>query len=458
MSINKSSTIVNDLTEGSVFRKLIIFAVPMIIANLLQTLYNMVDMIVIGQFVGSTGLSAVSVGADIAHLPAAFALGFGNAGQVIISQFVGAGDKKSTSRTVGTLFSFVLLGAVLFTVIGVLFIDTFLAMMNTPAEAFELAKIYCLTCFAGMVFNFGYSLVSAILRGMGDSRHPLMFIAIAAVTNLVLDLIFVAIFGLSTFGAALATVIAQALSFISAIVFLYRHREAFGFDFRRESFKPDRFIFGKLIKLGIPMSFQTAAILTSMMVVNAFVNVYGVIASAVNGIGNKLALVMSIASNSLTTTGATMIGQTLGARKTDRVTRIFNISMLLNMSFGSLLSAAIIFFPNDIFGLFNTDVRVLEMAVRFIPFAVMGYMGYALRTPFFSLMYGIGFSKMNLAVGLIDGVLCRIGLAMLLGLKAGMGIEGFWLGSALAGFVPVLLIGPYYFSGKWKTRKLFTAA
>ena len=454
----KRASLANDLTDGPVPRTLISFALPMILSNLLQTVYSMVDMVVIGQFVGSVGLSAVSIGADIALLPAAIAIGFANAGQIIISQFVGAGDKKSVTRTIGTLFTTVLLASVLFTAICFTFNDSLLALMNTPGEAYKLASRYCMTCYSGFFFTFGYTLVSAILRGMGDSRHPLMFIAIAAVSNLVLDLIFVAVFKWSTFGAALATVIAQAISFVTAITFLYRRRESFGFDFKREGFKPDRFIFGRLVRLGVPMSFQVAAILASMMVVNAYVNVYGVVASAVNGVGNKLTHVTTIVSSSLTTTGATMIGQTLGAGKVERVPRIFNFSLLLSLTFGLLLSIATVIFPREIFGLFNSDSDVLDMAVIYIPYAVMGYLGYGVRTPFFSLIYGLGFAKMNMIIGLVDGVLCRIGLAMLFGITAGMGIRGFWLGNGLAGFVPVLIIGTYYVSGRWKTRKLFTAA
>ena len=450
----KQPEMVRDLTTGPVSRTLVLFALPMLLANLLQTVYNMVDMVVIGQFVGSGGLAAVSIGADILHMPTFIAMGFCNAGQVIISQFVGAGDTKSVARTIGTMFTVLLLGSLALTVICFIGSDAFLNLMNTPAEVFSMARDYSLTCFAGLFFTFGYLLVSAILRGMGDSRHPLIFISIAAVTNLILDLIFVAVFNWSAFGAALATVIGQAISFIISIVYLYRHKESFGFDFKLKSFKVDRSIFKKYMKLGVPMCVQSVAINFSMLFVNAYINAYGVVAAAVTGIGGKLTLVTSVVSSSLSTAGAAMVGQSLGAGKTERVPRVISFSMLVNLVFASLLTALTVFMPRQIFGLFNTDPEVLEMALIFIPCAVLNYYGFALRAPFFSLINGVGNAKLNLSVGLLDGVVGRIGLAMLLGITAAMGIEGFWYGNVLAGYIPIIIGGVYYFFGNWKTQKL----
>ena len=445
---------VRDLTTGSVPRTLVAFALPLFLANLLQMVYNMVDMVVIGQFVGSSGLAAVSIGADIIHMPTFLAMGFCNAGQVIISQFVGAGDTKSVTRTIGTMFTILLSLSLALTAVCFLWADTFLGLMNTPPEAFALARDYSLTCYAGLFFTFGYSLVSAILRGMGDSRHPLVFIAIAAITNLILDLVFVAVFKWAAFGAALATVIGQSISFIISVIFLYKRKEQFGFDFKPESFKVDRFILSRFLRLGIPMSLQSIAINFSMIFVNAYINAYGVIASAVTGIGGKLSLVPSIVSSSFSTGGAAMIGQCLGAGKTDRVPRVISFSMLVNLTFATLLTLLTVLLPRQIFGLFNNDSQVLEMAMTYIPCAVLSYYGFALRSPFFSLINGVGHAKLNLSVGLLDGVVCRIGLALLLGISAGMGISGFWYGNVLAGYVPFFIGGAYYIFGKWRTQNL----
>ena len=452
MASKSSDTLIRDLTQGSVTRLLLIFAFPLLCSNLLQTVYNMVDMIVIGQFVGREGLSAVSIGGDVLHFLTFLVMGFSNAGQVILSQYIGAGNRDRIRGTIGTMFTVTFISAVGLTIVCYLGLDAFLHAMNTPAECFDYARQYGLTCVLGLVFIYGYNLVSAILRGMGDSKHPFIFIAVATVVNLVLDLVFVAGLGMGPFGAALATVIGQGVSFLWAIFYLYRHKESFGFDFKPASFKPDPEVLPKLIRLGLPMILQSAAINFSMLFVNSYINSYGVVASAVTGVGNKLGSITAVVTNALSTAGSSMVGQNLGAEKFHRVPKIIGVSMVIDLAFAALLSFLTICFPRTIFGLFNSDPQVLDMSMTYIPVAVLLYVGFAMRSPFFALINGSGNAKLNLIVGLLDGVICRVGLAMLMGLAMGMGIMGFWLGNAFAGYMPFLIGGVYFLTGKWKRR------
>ena len=452
MASKSSDTLIRDLTQGSVTRLLLIFAFPLLCSNLLQTVYNMVDMIVIGQFVGREGLSAVSIGGDMLHFLTFLVMGFSNAGQVILSQYIGAGNRDRIRGTIGTMFTVTFISAVGLTIVCYLGLDAFLHAMNTPAECFDYARQYGLTCVLGLVFIYGYNLVSAILRGMGDSKHPFIFIAVATVVNLVLDLVFVAGLGMGPFGAALATVIGQGVSFLWAIFYLYRHKESFGFDFKPASFKHDPEVLPKLIRLGLPMILQSAAINFSMLFVNSYINSYGVVASAVTGVGNKLGSITAVVTNALSTAGSSMVGQNLGAEKYHRVPKIIGVSMVIDLAFAVLLSFLTICFPRTIFGLFNSDPQVLDMSMTYIPVAVLLYVGFAMRSPFFALINGSGNAKLNLIVGLLDGVICRVGLAMLMGLAMGMGIMGFWLGNAFAGYMPFLIGGVYFLTGKWKRR------
>ena len=445
---------IRDLTEGSVTKLLLIFAFPLLCSNLLQTVYNMVDMIVIGQFVGSTGLSAVSIGGDVFHCLTFLVMGFSNAGQVLLSQYIGAGNRERVKGTIGTMFTLILSCAIVLSILGLIFVQPLLRLINTPDGAFPDALQYVRTCMYGLIFIYGYNLVSAILRGMGDSRHPFMFIAVATVTNLILDLVFVAGFKMGAFGAALATVLGQSLSFIWALIYLFRNREAFGFDFKPSSFRIDKEVLPRLIKLGLPMCLQSAAIQISMLFVNSFINAYGVVACAVTGVGNKLGSITAVVTNALSTAGSSMVGQNIGAKKYDRVPRIIGVSMILDMAFAALLSVLTVCFPRTIFGVFNSDPEVLDMAMTYIPVAVLLYVGFGMRSPFFALINGCGNAKLNLTVGLMDGVICRIGLALLLGLVCNMGIMGFWLGNAFAGYVPFFVGGVFFVTGLWKTDKL----
>lgn len=379
-------------------------------------------------------------------------MGFSNAGQVILSQYIGAGNRDRIRGTIGTMFTVTFISAMGLTIVCYLGLDAFLHAMNTPEECFDYARQYGLTCVLGLVFIYGYNLVSAILRGMGDSKHPFIFIAVATAVNLVLDLVFVAGLGMGPFGAALATVIGQGVSFLWAIFYLYRHKESFGFDFKPASFKPDPEVLPKLIRLGLPMILQSAAINFSMLFVNSYINSYGVVASAVTGVGNKLGSITAVVTNALSTAGSSMVGQNLGAEKYHRVPKIIGVSMVIDLAFAALLSFLTICFPRTIFGLFNSDPQVLDMSMTYIPVAVLLYVGFAMRSPFFALINGSGNAKLNLIVGLLDGVICRVGLAMLMGLAMGMGIMGFWLGNAFAGYMPFLIGGVYFLTGKWKRR------
>lgn len=452
--MENNKTMARDLTQGSVTKLLLTFAFPLLCSNLLQTVYNMVDMVVIGQFVGKTGLSAVSIGGDVLGLLTFLVMGFSNAGQVILSQYIGAGRYDRVKGTIGTMFTLTFGMALVLSVACGLFLDRFLILMNTPEECLQYAWDYSFICILGLVFIYGYNLVSAILRGMGDSKHPLMFIAVATVVNLVLDLAFVAGLGMGPGGAALATVIGQGVSFIWAIIYLYRRKEAFGFDFKLSSFRPDRAVLPQLVKLGLPMCLQSAAIHLSMLFVNSYINSYGVVASAVTGVGNKLGSITAVVTNALSTAGSSMVGQNLGAEKYHRVPKIIGVSAVLDMAFALVLTALTVFFPRAIFGLFNSDPEVLDMAMTYIPVAVLLYIGFAARSPFFALINGSGNAKLNLIVGLLDGVVCRVGLAMLMGLVMDMGIMGFWLGNAFAGYVPFLIGGVYFLTGRWKRKRI----
>ena len=439
-----------DLTEGSVPKLLLTFAAPLFVSNALQAVYNIVDMIVVGQVIGGSGMSAVSTGGNILHLLTFVAMGFSSAGQVIIAREVGMRNNDAVKKTIGTLFTLLFAIAVVISVGCYVFRDPLLQVVNTPAEAYQYTMDYTVICILGLIFIYGYNVVSAIMRGMGDSKRPFMFVAIAAVINIVLDIVFVAFLNMEVAGAAWATVIGQSFSFIFAMVYLYRHKEGFDFDFQPKSFIPDGKAMEKIVALGVPMALQSAAISISQTVVAAWVNSFGLIASAIAGIIGKLNMMMGILSNSITTAAASMVGQNLGARKYDRIPKI------LAWGSGSALFLAVIaavivkMHPETIFGLFTSDAAVLTEASVIILPVILNFIGAATRCFAFGIINGSGNSKLNLCVAILDGMIARIGLAYLLGWVFAMGPKGFWLGDALAGFMPMVIGGTYYLLGGWR--------
>lgn len=433
-------------------RQLLTFACPFMLSNLMQTCYNLVDMIVIGQYVGAAGLAAVSTGGEIVHFFVFIAMGFSNAGQILISQYIGLKDGDSVSKTIGCMFTFILSLSVVITALGLLLNSTIMHWLQVPTEAMDQCLAYVTCSTLGYIFIFGYNMVSAILRGMGDSRHPMIFIGIAALLNLVLDLILVSR-GMGAFGAALATVIAQGVSFVVSAAFLYSHRTSFNFDISLRSFLPEKRLLKKLVRLGIPLMLQTTAISVSALFVTSLINSYGVVVAAVNGVGMKLTTVAYIVTMALSQAGTTMIGQNFAARKFERVKGIVYRSFLNGLIFTSVLSAIIILWPEQVFSLFDNDPAVLAMSHEFVWVAVILFMAAALRSPSSAFCNGLGFASLNLVMGLIDGVVLRIGLSVLLGTVLGYGIHGYWYGSAVAGSAFFFIAFPYFLSGKWKKRK-----
>lgn len=452
--MNKSDTMVRDLTSGSVFKNLILFALPLLLANLLQTAYNLVDSAIVGRFVGAEALAAVAATGELMSLFTLIGMGFGSAGQVIIAQQVGRGDFKSIKNTVGTLFTTLLILALIFTALFLMGTDWMLGLMNIPAESFRYAHRYIFTCGIGMVFIYGYNGVSCVLRGMGDSKKPLMFVAVAAVTNCVLDILFIVGFGLDTFGAALATVMGQGLSFVVSVVYLYRRRDSFGFDFKFRSFLPSRDSFRLIMKVGVPHATQFAAVVISMLYVASLINQFGMAAAAVNGVSYKLENVCRMVTNSMSTATSAIIAQCMGAGKTDRCKKAVRCSGWVCITYSALCAMCIGLWPETVFGLFTTDETVLALSRQYAVVGAVLCGGQALRSTFLPVLNGIGFASMSMAVGLLDGVIGRIGLSLLLGVVLGMGLTGFWWGSCIAGYLSVVVAGAYYFSGRWKTYKL----
>ena len=455
--MNKKESLIHDMTSGSVLKLIIAFSAPLFFSNTLQAVYNMVDMIIVGRVLGENGLSAVSVGGDLLSCLQFVAIGISSAGAVQIAQLVGMGDRERLSRLIGTIFSSLVLCALVMTTTCLLLQNHILSWLNTPPEAREFAADYATTCTVGLIFIYGYNAVSAILRGMGDSKHPFIFVSIAAILNVVLDVLFVIVLDWQVFGAAFATVLAQGISFLCSMTYLVIHRRQFGFDFKWKSFAIHKDVFIPLVKLGIPMAIQTASVQFSKLFVSSWVNSAGVVVSAVSGIANKISSVCNLCATAISTAAAMMVGQNIGARKPERVTQTLKVTYALGLAISGFLSAVILLFPRSVFGIFTGDAEILRVCMEFLPCAVLTFLGQGLRGPNSALINGSGNSTLNFIVAIFDSIVVRIGVSFLLGVSLKMGYVGFWYGNAFAGFVPVLLGSIYYKSGRWKTRTIMKA-
>lgn len=451
----KSATM--DLVNGPVFRTLFLFSVPFVISTFLQTMYNTVDMMIVGNVVGRTGLSALSIGTQLMELITVFCTGFSSAGQVLISQYIGAGDRKGAKRVAGTLLVSLLVLVVTFTIITTVGCTTFLTWLNTPEESFAQARSYVTICGTGIIFTGLYNMVSAVFRGMGDSRHPLYFIMISTGINVCLDLLFVAGFGWGAAGAALATIIGQAVSVLCSFTLLYRHQEEYLFDFNRSLFHVDKGILKNLVKLGIPMALQMSAIQISFLFVNGSVNELGVVASAAFGASIKVRNLPGMLTQAVGMGATAMMGQNIGAQKMDRVKKIYLSSFA--MCFCAMMCFAIPYAlcPEAIFHLFTTDQDVLGYAGVAILWILIEMPCRMELSGGNGLVNASGFVKLSITLAIIDALVGRVVLSWFFGTYLGMGLEGYFIGYTMATFITAIPQFIYFLSGKWKYRRRLIA-
>lgn len=451
--MDEKKELIKDYTEGPIAKQLMVFFLPLFLANLLQIVYNIADMIIVGQVVGSVGISGISVGGDLTQLLTFLIMGFANAAQVIIAQYIGADQRERIGKFIGTFISFTFICVVVLTLLSILFRNNILNWMQTPQESRADAMSYFITCAAGLIFIFGYNAISSIMRGLGDAKRPFLFIAIAAVLNVCLDLLFVLVFHMGTFGAGFATVISQAVSFIIGLIYIWKNKARLGFELHLKEIRFHKGYLNTLLKLGIPMAIKQSAVVISRLFVNSFVNSYGLVVSAVVGIVGKITNVSMLVSNAFNTAGSSMIGQNIGAEKYNRVLKIMGVILMLNVPIHLVMTAVILIFPEAIYSIFTTDQAVIAVAMQYLPIWILVFAGFALRSPINAFVNGTGNYILNYLMAFLDAIIIRVGLALLLGLALGYDYMGFWYGDAIAGLTPVVLGLIYLPTGKWKTRK-----
>ena len=456
MTVSAKGRVGTNLTEGPIMRTLLIFAIPIVLTNLIQQLYSLVDVMVIGQFVGNAGTVGVNTGGEISDLLTPVAMGFSTAGQIYIAQLTGAGDEKGVKRSIGTLLSFMMLLSMGLAVVTIVFCDPILTVLNCPAEAWSQAKSYMIITAIGLPFIFGYNAVVGVLRGMGESKRPLIFILVAAAVNIILDLLLVAVFKMDAAGTAIATAASQFGSFAAAVAFLWRKREKFDFEISLAYFKIDMHILGILIRLGIPQVARSLLVRFSQLWVNSTANSYGMLVSTTNGIGNKLQKFLEVFIQGVDTASAAMVGQNLGARKTERAGKVTLYTWGSCLVCAAAISIGCLLIPQQIFGLFTSDPEVERLGAVFLRIMIVHFFASATTGSFQAMITGCGYVELGFLIGLLDGVVCKVGLSMLFVYVFDMGYLGLFWGVACSRILPAFVCIAYYLSGKWKTRKLLT--
>lgn len=444
----QSKPLEKNLTEGSVAKQLIKFALPFMLSNLVQTLYNVADMLIVGNYNGSAGISGVNIGGQVTFIMTNIVIGLSVGGTVVIAQYLGSGDRKGMRESIGTLISFLLAAAIVLTVTMLLLSDTILQLIRTPDESYAQAKEYLNITLTGTIFIFGYNAFSAILRGLGDSKRPLIFVTIACVINVFLDLLFVGQFKMAAAGAALATVISQAVSMIACIAYL--KRSGFDFDFKPSSFRFYKNRFLMLLKIGIPISIQNVIVNFSFLVLTTIANGMGVSESAAVGIVGKYNGFAILPAIAVGASVSAMVAQNMGAGMISRAKKTFYTGSALAFSVTFAVFVITRLFPARILSLFGDEPEMIAAGVEYIKTFSLDYLIVPVTFCLNGLITGSGHTIISSVGGIMSSVGFRIPLAILFGVTLDMGLWGLGFAAPAASIGSALFLFIYYISGKWK--------
>ena len=445
-----------DLTQGSILRNLILFAIPIVLADALQQMYSLVDLLIIGRFVGDSGTVGVSVGGELIDLLTPVATAFSSAGQIYMAQLVGAKDDEKIKKTIGTLLSFMMVFAVGLAAASIVLRQQILMLLNCPEEAYLQAVSYMTITALGVPFIFGYNAISSILRAMGESKRPLMFVAIAATVNIFADILLVVVFRMEAAGTAIATVLSQFGSFAAAFVCLYRNRGKFGIEFTPAFFRIDKNSFLIIIKLGIPQLTRILFVRFSMLWVNSNINSYGLVVSSTNAIGNKFQKLCEIFIQSLVGAEGAILGQNLGAKNYKRAEKTVWCTMGFAAVYVVIIALIYLFLPKQIYGLFTDDPQVIEMGIIYLRIMIVHLAATAFNGPFRSMVNSCGFVTLSMVLGILDGVVFKVGFGILFGKILGMGALGYFWATGVSRIIPAFISFCYFMSGRWRKRALLS--
>lgn len=339
-----------NLTTGRVFRNLILFSLPYLLSYFLQTLYGMADLFIIGQFEGVASTTAVSVGSQVMHMLTVMIVGLAMGTTVCVGQAVGGGNRKQAAKEIGNTVTLFMAVSLLLTVVLLALVRPIVSVMSTPAEAVDGTVRYLTVCLIGIPFITAYNIISSIFRGLGDSKSPMYFIAVACAANIGLDYLFMGVFRLGAAGAALGTTVAQAISVCVSLTVIVKRRLIV---LSKEDFKPERSVVGRLLKIGVPVAMQDGLIQVAFIVITVIVNRRGLNDAAAVGIVEKIIGFLFLVPSSMLSAVSALGAQNIGAGKPERAVQTLRYAVLVAVSFGVLVTALIQLTAEPVVALFT---------------------------------------------------------------------------------------------------------
>ncbi len=353
-----------NLTNGSVLKNIAYFSLPYLLSYFLQTLYGLADLFIIGQFEGVASTTAVSIGSQVMHMLTVMIVGLAMGSTVCIGQAVGAGDKKRASAAIGNTVTLFMLLSVVITALLLALVRPIVSVMSTPAEAADGTRAYLTICFIGIPFITAYNIISSIFRGLGDSKSPMIFIAVACAANIALDYIFIGAMGLGPAGAALGTTLSQAISVVFSLVVILRRKS--GISLERRDLHPQRDTMGRLLRIGVPVAAPGGLIQIAFIVITVIANRRGLDAAAAVGIVEKIISFVFLVPSSMLSTVSALCAQNIGAGKQARAEQTLRYAIIIAVSFGIIIALLTQFISEQAVGLFTPDVIVITLGGQYL--------------------------------------------------------------------------------------------
>lgn len=399
------STKVVSMTEGKIWKKLLLFSIPLMMGSFFQQLYNTADSIIVGNFVGKEALAAIGTTDNLINTFIGFFMGLSTGAGIIISQYFGAKDEKNVQIAVNTTIGLTFVMSVICTVCALGFRTQMLKLMNTPTEVFVQADAYLRIYFLGVTGLLFYNMGAGILRAVGDSRRPLYFLIFSAVLNIALDLIFVAGLSLGVEGAAYATVISQGASAVLVMIVLSRERASYRVVWNRIRLNPE--MTGKIIRVGLPMALQSAVVSFSNVFVQSYINHFGAAAMAGWSAYGKVDKFCLLPIQSLSLGLMTFVGQNYGAKRYDRIRKGIRIG--LTMCFGIAICMIILInlFAESLVSMFIQSPDVVRLGTLFIHIEMPFYLALCVNSVYDSTLRGIGMTKGPMLIMMTNSILFR---------------------------------------------------
>ena len=443
--MSKQQRGLRNMTTGNPAGHIFYFALPLLAGSFLQQFYNMVDSWVVGNFVGDGALAAVGVGAPVIFLFSSLFMGVSNGGTVVIAQFFGADKPDRVRDSIDTVYTAFICGAIPLSVIAVLLVKPLLFALRVEEAAYAEAYSYLLVVSAGLVGTIGYNLNSGILRGLGNSRTTLLFLSVSTVLNIVLDLLFVLVFHWGVLGAALATILAQAVSWLFGLVYINRHYPDFAI--RPFCFRFDGTLFREVMRIGLPSGLHMSLVALGSMVVMSKINSFGYDFTAAYNVGSKLDSMAFLPIQSLASAVVAYVGQNMGAKRMDRVRQGVRITLISSVAWALLMLILIPLGPTLI-GFFSDTPAVIEAGARYLTCLMPFYVLFSVMFCLNNAMQGAGDSLFSMINAILSLILVRVPMVYLLANR--FGPDYMYFGIGIGWVIGCTLSVLYYFSGRWK--------